>query len=173
MKTYIHEYDRNLEREILNLKGSKVSEQNKKLIMEFYDYNFANDISKPRLIRQMLLQKRSLNRNRQSKTLVTHRSVSTRRLDMRLRLCWEKCILRRRASRCPATAARHQHRRRSRSIRRTLFAIPTTREGRISGRRCSNCRRSQWTEGFLYTGSGRALPLRGGGRRGGAHGRSR
>ena len=53
MKFYIHDYDRNLEREIANLKGSEVSEHNKKLILDFYSYNYSRDISKPRLMRQI------------------------------------------------------------------------------------------------------------------------
>jgi UDP-3-O-acyl-N-acetylglucosamine deacetylase len=53
MKTYIHDYDRKLEREILNLKSSQVSEHNTKLILDFYDYNYARDISKPRMVRQI------------------------------------------------------------------------------------------------------------------------
>lgn len=57
MKTYIHDYDRKLEREILNLKSSKVSEHNKKLILDFYDYNYARDISKPRMVRQISILK--------------------------------------------------------------------------------------------------------------------
>ena len=53
MKSYIHEYDRNLEREIENLKSSKVSAHNKKQILKFYNYNYSMDISKPRMIRQI------------------------------------------------------------------------------------------------------------------------
>ena len=53
MKSYIHDYERNLEREIINLKKSDVSTHNKKQIMQFYDYNYSMDISKPRLIRQI------------------------------------------------------------------------------------------------------------------------
>ncbi|MBN1941490.1 MAG: phage integrase N-terminal SAM-like domain-containing protein, partial [Candidatus Diapherotrites archaeon] len=53
MKPNIHDYDRNLEREIKNLKSSEILEHNKELILEFYRYNFSRDISKPRLMRQI------------------------------------------------------------------------------------------------------------------------
>ena len=53
MKSYIHNYDRNLEREIINLKSSELSEHNKKLVLDFYNYNYSRDISKPRLMRQI------------------------------------------------------------------------------------------------------------------------
>ena len=53
MKLYIHDYDRNLEREIENLKRFGLSEHNKELILEFYRYNYSRDISKPRMMRQI------------------------------------------------------------------------------------------------------------------------
>lgn len=57
MKNYIYEYDRILEHELANLKSSQLIECNKKLILDFYDYNFSMDISKPRLIRQINILK--------------------------------------------------------------------------------------------------------------------
>jgi len=47
MKSYIYEYDRMIEREIANLKSSELCEQNKKLVLDFYGYNFSMDISYP------------------------------------------------------------------------------------------------------------------------------
>jgi len=53
MKVYIHNYDRNLEREIEHLKRFGLSEHNEKLILDFYHYNYSRDISKPRMMRQI------------------------------------------------------------------------------------------------------------------------
>ena len=53
MVSYIHEYERNLAREIANLKSSAASAHNKKLVLDFYNYNCSIDISQPRMIRQV------------------------------------------------------------------------------------------------------------------------
>jgi len=54
MRKYIHPYEKDLEREINRVKEAQISDENRALIMRFYDHNLAQGISKPRLLRQMI-----------------------------------------------------------------------------------------------------------------------
>ena len=44
----IYNYDGKFEATVRNMRASKITEQNKKLIKKFYNFCFANGISKPR-----------------------------------------------------------------------------------------------------------------------------
>ena len=51
MRKYLIDYDRTLERQIVCLANSKVSDHNKELISKFYRYNVIRNLSKARIIR--------------------------------------------------------------------------------------------------------------------------
>lgn len=53
MKTYLVDYDKLVNRQIALLEESTISKQNKAFILKFKDHNLMNNVSRPRIIRQL------------------------------------------------------------------------------------------------------------------------